>query len=114
MSCQSLATIRLANLVEGDTWDVLQVAMTSDGTALAYALKHVTVTWTLSDGTAGPVLDEDDGVTITDAAAWKFEIDEIQQDTRSVGNWFATILCVDSAGYRKTRQAILQTVTAAP
>lgn len=114
MSCQSLATIRLAPLVKGDTWDVLQVSMTTDGTALDDALTNVTMTWTRADGTAGPVLDETDGITITDAASWQFEVDEVLEDPRDVGHWTAIILCVDSAGVRKTRQTILQQVTAAP
>lgn len=98
MSCNNGTTLQC--IKSGTTWDGLtECSFTSDGTAFSDTLTAVRMVFQDDDGTAQLTLTTANGtITIDDAAAWEFTVNEITSFPLSAGvySWF--IETTDSAG----------------
>ena len=105
MACNR--NIILTPVIYGDTWDGLsEVSFTSDGNAFASDLATVRMFFKDSDGVTGLELTSAAGdITITDASAWEFDVDAIENMPLGVGIWFWSIETTDVQDVRKTRIA---------
>lgn len=99
------ATFTLNPIVFGDTWDGFTVALSSDGNALDSDLSSVRMFFRDENGTVGLSLTNGSGITITDANAWEFTVDEIARFPLAVGQWYWSIESTNADNKRKTRIA---------
>lgn len=104
MACDP-TSIRLKPVKYGDTWDGFTVAFSSTGTAFGSPLASVRMFFKDSSGNLGMSLTSASGITITDAAAWEFTIDEITPMALAIGSWNWSIETTDDDGKIKTRLA---------
>jgi len=98
------AIINLSPCVYLDTWDGLTgCSFTSDGTAFASPLSRVRMYFMDANGSVGKQCDsEDETITITDAAAWEFDVAPFLMQL-AAGEWQWSIETTDSSGDVKTR-----------
>lgn len=111
MTCppaQSNFSIRLADIVFGDSWGPVVFAFSTTGTALDSDLDAVTMIFKDSAGNVGLSLANGSGITITDA--WAFSVDQILTFPLAVGTWSWAIRATNAAGTRITRLAGTKTV----
>jgi len=97
--------IPLKPIEQGDSWGPLRFAHSTRGTALDEPLASVTMIFTDTDGNVGLSLSNGDGITITDAAAWSFEVDQILTFPLAAGVWSWKIRATNESGTRITRLA---------
>jgi len=115
MSCTSNISnlaIRLPDIISGDSWGPIVIAHSTTGSALDSDLASVTMVFKDSTGTVGLSLANGSGITITDANAWAFTIDQILTFPLAAGTWSWSIRATTAAGTRITRLAGTKTVKA--
>ena len=113
MTCQpaqSNFSIRLPDIVAGDSWGPIFVAHSTTGSALDSDLASVTMIFKDSAGNVGLSLANGSGITITDANAWAFSVDQILTFPLAAGTWSWAIRATNAAGTRITRLAGTKTV----
>lgn len=98
------ATAILQPIVYGDTWDGLtDCSLTSTGSAFSSDLALVRMYFRDADSNLGLQLTSDDStITISDASAWAFDINPIENFPLAVGIWYWSIECTDVNDVRKT------------
>jgi len=96
-------TSALKPIVFGDTWDGMTVDMTSTGTALDSPIASIRMFFKDDSGNVGLELTSDSGITITDANAWQFTVDEIERFPLAIGQWYWSIEITAVDNKRKTR-----------
>jgi hypothetical protein len=106
MACPSNNfSVKLADIQQGDSWGPVTFAFSTDGTALDDPLASVTMIFTDTDGNVGLSLSSASGITITDAAGWGFQTNQILEFPLAVGNWSWKLRATNDSGTRITRLA---------
>jgi len=94
---------QLKSVPTGTTWDGLSnCSFSSDGSAFASALTGVSMTWYDTNGTAVLTLTQADGITISSAANWEFDIDDVLI-TLAAGSYYWKLKTTDAGGIVKVR-----------
>ena len=103
-SCDdSIPYRQLKSVPSGTTWDGLSgFSFSSDGTAFASALSAVSMIWYDSDDAVALTLTESDGITISDASSWEFDIDS-RLISLAKGSYYWKIKTTDADGIVKIR-----------
>ena len=113
MSCPiNNLSITLKPIEQGDSWGPVTFSHVTDGGALDEPLASVTMVFTDTNGNVGLSLANGSGITITDAAAWDFETDQILTVPLAPGVWSWKIRATNASGTRITRLAGTKTVRA--
>jgi len=95
----------LEPIVYKDTWDGLpNCSFSSDGSAFSANLALVRMFFKNADSITGLELSSATSgqITITDASAWVFDIEAIEEFPLAVGEWYWSIETTDANDIRKT------------
>ena len=94
---------QLKSVPTGTTWDGLSgFSFSSNGTAFGASLTNVSMIWYDSDDAVALPLTEADGITISDAAAWEFDIDA-RLISLAKGSYYWKLKTTDADGVVKIR-----------
>ena len=103
-SCDdSIPYRQLKSVPSGTTWDGLSnFSYSSDGTAFGAALVNVEMEWYDSEDAVALTLTEVDGITISSAANWEFDIDA-RLISLAKGSYYWKLKTTDADGIVKIR-----------
>ena len=103
-SCDdSIPYRQLKSVPTGTTWDGLSnFSFSSDGTAFGADLTNVSMIWYDSNDAVALTLTEADGITISDANAWEFDIDS-RLITLAKGSYYWKLKTTDADDVVKIR-----------
>jgi hypothetical protein len=94
---------QLKSVPSGTTWDGLSgFSFSSDGTAFSSALSEVSMIWYDSEDAVALTLTETDGITISSASEWEFDI-ESRLISLAAGSYYWKLKTTDASGIVKIR-----------